>query len=361
MPEKSKNTAPKEKGGFNIKSKAVWTVLFLVIAALSIWAVTSQAKDFTFSAFYEFIATANPLWLCSAVASMLCFIIFEGLALLVICKAFGYGRSFGRGFVYSAGDIYFSAITPSATGGQPASAFFMMKDGIPGTFVTVALVVNLVMYTASIVALGLLAVLFTPGMFFNFTAGSKLLIIIGFIMQIGLLIFFIMLLTQKRLITAICGGTIKLLAKIKIIKKVDKALEKVNKKIDNYSSYTAHIKGKGAMLLVVFIFNLIQRFAQIAVTPLSYLAAGGDLGEAVKVLFTQIYVVVGSNCIPIPGAMGVTDYLMLDGFENLNVANPGFLELLSRSLSFYVCIIICGLTVLFSYLALSKKKRRMGK
>ena len=55
--------------------------------------------------------------------------------------------------------------------------------------------------------------------------------------------------------------------------------------------------------------------------------------------------------------MGVTDYLMLDGFENLKVQNPQFLELLSRSLSFYVCIIICGLTVLFSYIALSKRKR----
>lgn len=357
MPENSKNTAPKEKGGFNIKSKAIWTVVFILIAALSIWAVTSQAKDFTFSAFGEFIATANPFWLISATLSMLGFIVFEGIALLVICRAFGYKKSFGRGFVYSAGDIYFSAITPSATGGQPASAFFMMKDGLPGTFVTVALVINLVMYTAAIVAMGIVSLLFAPSMFLNFTAVSKLLIGIGFVLQLGLLVFFILLLTKKGIMQALCGGAVKLLAKLKIIKSLDKMLSRVNKKIDNYSSHASHIKGKGKMLLLVFLFNFLQRLAQIAVTPLSYLASGGDFGEAVKVLFTQIYVVVGSNSIPIPGAMGVTDYLMLDGFENLKVQNPQFLELLSRSLSFYVCIIICGLTVLFSYLALSKKKR----
>lgn len=361
MSNKAKNTAPKEKGGFNIKSKAIWTVAFILIAALSIWAVTSQAKDFTFSAFGEFVATANPVWLISAILSMLGFIIFEGVALIAICRAFGYKAPFGRGFVYSAGDIYFSAITPSATGGQPASAFFMMKDGLPGTFVTVALVINLVMYTASIVAMGLVSLLFAPNLFFNFTAVSKLLIGIGFVIQLGLLVFFIMLLTNKGLMQTLCGGTVKLLAKLKIIKNLDKLLSKVNKKIDNYSSYASHIKGKGKMLLIVFLFNFLQRLSQIAVTPLSYLASGGDLGEAIKVLFTQIYVVVGSNCIPIPGAMGVTDYLMLDGFENLNVQNPQFLELLSRSLSFYVCIIICGLTVLFSYLALSKKKRGTDK
>lgn len=357
MSSENKNTAPKEKGGFNIKSKAVWTLLFVLIAALSIWAVTSQAKDFTISAFGNFIATANPIWLCSATLSMLGFIIFEGMALLTICHAFGYKRSFGRGFVYSASDIYFSAITPSATGGQPASAFFMMKDGIPGTFVTVALVINLIMYTASIVAMSLVSLIFAPSLFLNFEPVSKLLIGVGFVIQLALLAFFIVLLTQKRLVETLCCGTVKLLAKLKIIKNLDKMLGKVNKKIDNYSSYASHLKGKSKMLFLVFLFNFLQRLAQIAVTPLSFLASGGDLGEALNVLFTQIYVVTGSNCIPIPGAMGVTDYLMLDGFENLKVQNPQFLELLSRSLSFYVCIIICGLTVLFSYIALSKRKR----
>ncbi|MFR2128888.1 MAG: hypothetical protein ACLS4M_06675 [Eubacterium ventriosum] len=50
----------------------------------------------------------------------------------VLCGTFGYKRPFRKCLVYSSSDIYFSAITPSATGGQPASAYFMMKDKVWG-------------------------------------------------------------------------------------------------------------------------------------------------------------------------------------------------------------------------------------
>ncbi|MFQ6930279.1 MAG: hypothetical protein ACLRR3_04230 [Eubacterium sp.] len=36
--------------------------------------------------------------------------VFEGLAVLQLCKAFGYKEKVKRGIVYSAVDIYFSAI-----------------------------------------------------------------------------------------------------------------------------------------------------------------------------------------------------------------------------------------------------------
>ena len=67
-----------------------------------------------------------------------------------ICRALGYRRSVGQGVLYSAADIYFSAITPSATGGQPASAVLMMRSGIPAAPTAVALLINLVLYTLSI-------------------------------------------------------------------------------------------------------------------------------------------------------------------------------------------------------------------
>ena len=68
-----------------------------------------------------------------------------------LSKAFGYKRKFRKALVYSTSDIYFSAITPSATGGQPASAYFMMNDKIPGAVTTIVLLVNLTLYTTSII------------------------------------------------------------------------------------------------------------------------------------------------------------------------------------------------------------------
>ena len=57
--------------------------------------------------------------------------------------------------------------------------------------------------------------------------------------------------------------------------------------------------------------------------------------------------------------MGVADYLMLDGIGAFVSADQTvIIELLSRSVSFYSCIILCGVMVLFAF---RRKKRERGK
>ena len=62
--------------------------------------------------------------------------------------------------------------------------------------------------------------------------------------------------------------------------------------------------------------------------------------------------------MPGPGAMGVSDYLLLDGlgrFMHNDMAVT--LELLSRSVSFYSCVIISGIIVIMGYV-IDKSKRK---
>ena len=112
-----------------------------------------------------------------ASVSMLGFIYFEGEALRVLVRHMGYPAKRSHGFVYSAADVYFSAITPSASGGQPASAYFMLKDGIAGTAVMAALLLNLIMYTLAILTIGLVDILIFPEVFLNFSIGCRVLIV----------------------------------------------------------------------------------------------------------------------------------------------------------------------------------------
>lgn len=142
------------------RKKIVWMIISLILAGLSIFAVVSQSKTFSVEKFYNDIVNAEKGWVICAIVSMMGFIIFEGLAIHCIVRGI-MGKVRHRDcFLYSASDIYFSAITPSATGGQPASAFFMMRDGIPGPVVTVALILNLVMYTLALLVIGIVSLVF---------------------------------------------------------------------------------------------------------------------------------------------------------------------------------------------------------
>ena len=171
-PKKIIQTISEHSDSNSTKGKVIWSVAFVLIAALTILAITSQG-GFSIEEFSEFISSLNPFWVVMAFVAMLCFILFEGLAIITIVRSLGYKKHIGHGYIYASGDIYFSAITPSATGGQPASAFFMMKDGIPGATVTVALVINLIMYTFGIIILGALAFILNPSIFLGFSFLSK--------------------------------------------------------------------------------------------------------------------------------------------------------------------------------------------
>ena len=136
--------------------KILYPAVFLLLIALTIGTIVSQNESFSAEGFADFVSAANLKYMVGAALSMLCYIMMEGMALLVLCRALGYERRLHCGMMYSAADIYFSAITPSATGGQPASAILMMRDGIPGAVTTVALLMNLALYTLSILAMSLM-------------------------------------------------------------------------------------------------------------------------------------------------------------------------------------------------------------
>ena len=344
--------------GLPQKNQWLFSLLFIAIAVFSVLAVVMQSREFSISQFLSFIKNASLPWLLVSLLSMLCFVLFEGIAILCICRAFGYRRSLNRGYIYSASDIYFSALTPSATGGQPASAFFMIKDGIPAMTVTVILVANLAMYTLSIIAIGAICFLFSFDTFLQFDTLSKILIVVGTLAQFGLAFFFVMLLKSGRLLHRICRAALRLLIRIRIIRRApEKKMEKLDAAMEKYRGYAEMLSGHKKALLLAFLFNLIQRSAQIAVTMFTYLATGGAPDNALSLWTLQGYVVLGSNCVPIPGAMGVSDYIMLDGFRSIMSESDAVnLELLSRSCSFYVCILLCGVSTLIYYRLLKKRR-----
>ncbi len=128
--------------------------------------------------------------------------------------------------------------------------------------------------------------------------------------------------------------------------------------MEEYHSYSNILKKQRRMIVKTLLLNVLQRFAQIAVTMFVFLATGGILGQALDIWSIQNFVVIGASCIPIPGAIGITDYLMLDGFGKLMESQQATnLELLSRTLSFYCCIFICGISVILKYYLLKRRSK----
>ncbi len=340
-------------------------MVFVAIAVLTVWAVTSQ-EGFSFAGFLMFLRTLNPVWLIVAGLCMLGFIIFEALAITTLVRSFGYKAPFHRSFIYSSSDIYFSAITPSATGGQPASAYFMMKDGIPGAVTTVVLIVNLIMYTFAILIIGIFSFILEPSIFLGFNVLGKVLIIVGCVCITSLGLFFMLILFKSSILKRAGFWGVNLLNKLHIVKKPYKLKKKLCCAIKSYDGYVSQLKGKQKSILLALVFNVLQRGSVICVTLFTYFAAGGDKTLWASVLVSQCMVILGTNVLPIPGAMGISDYMLVTAFSALAISELAAinLNLISRGISFYICVIICGISLIarvISYAVISKRAEKRNR
>ena len=118
-----------------------------IVLALSVFTIVTilvNSDELNFSNIKKFVTDANPWYIGAAFICWICFVLLEALSIHIILKAFRIKPKIQSSIAYSTSDIYYSAITPSASGGQPASAYYMIRDGIPSGISGFTLVFNLI-------------------------------------------------------------------------------------------------------------------------------------------------------------------------------------------------------------------------
>lgn len=341
-----------------MKKKVLWAGITTVLSVLTIYTLFYNS-GLSLTELSQDIKEATPIWLIPAVLCMLAFIFFEGHSLVLILRTLGYPVKKRRGFLYASADIYFSSITPSATGGQPASAYFMHKDGIPTEVVTVSLILNLTMYTLAIITLGIISLICCPNIFIKFALPCRIMILIGILAMILLTVFFILLLKKQAILLSMGNLLVRIMQKLHFKNSAGRFKIKLDNMIEKYNECVSTLAGKKKLLFKTFFLNLFQRSVQILVPVFCYYAIHGNLADGFKVFIIQTYVVMGSNFIPVPGAIGISEFLMFYGYTMLLNEEAAYsLAILSRGIAFYSCIFISIFTVIFGYIIIRKQQKK---
>ena len=102
------------------------------------------------------IRKSNPVCLLSAVFLGLLFVCLEGYMIWRLLRLSGNDATLPGCIRYSFIGYFYSGITPSATGGQPAQLYEMCKDGNNASDSTVVLMVVALFYKLVLVVIGLM-------------------------------------------------------------------------------------------------------------------------------------------------------------------------------------------------------------
>ena len=136
------------------KKKMIFNVLFLILVfAATIYGVF-HGEDL--SEIAEILKTVNIYWLLPGIACVIIFIWGESIIIFYMMHTLGIHLKKWKCFLFSSVGFFFSCITPSATGGQPAQIYYMKKEKIPIPVSTLVLMIVTITYKMVLVVIGLL-------------------------------------------------------------------------------------------------------------------------------------------------------------------------------------------------------------
>ncbi len=336
------------------KKKYLLNGIFLI--ALMAGTLYFVLKDQEIDQLFVYISNANPLWLLVGLALVLIYVSFESVIIHYLMKSLSYAINFVHCLKYSFIGFFVSAITPSATGGQPAQIYYMKTDGIPVSISSLVLMVVTVAYKAVLLILAVVMLLLQRDFVIDHISGIEFILIFGIVVNVVIIVFLMLLIFKPSYTKKMVGNVLLWLGRHGIIKNYQHKIKKTLAAMSKYTQSADYLKTHKRIIFNVFVITILQRIALFAVTWAVYKAFGLSGCGAFEIITLQLIISLAVDNLPLPGGMGVSEGIFLVFFEE--IFTKTFLTaglLISRGLNYYSIIIIGG--VVTAVAQLTRKKR----
>lgn len=329
--------------------------LAIIIVATFYW----YMRGYSFEELRNVLKNADRYYLITGALMMFLFVCCEAINIYLILKALRQNTPMLRCIQYSYIGFYFSSITPSASGGQPAQIYYMKKDKISVPISSITMFYILFVYQISMILMGMIMSFFRFPIFVHFINRIKFLFLFGIIVNTGVIFLIFLLMFSKKWIPTIIRFMTKLLNKLHIVRKKDIIIEKMETGLTSYHEKALVLKRYPVLFFKVLFVTMIQMLAINLIPYLVYRSMGYHDGNMMDLLTSQSLLTISVSAIPLPGAEGVSQ----GGF--LQVYDVFFREdaivsamLIHRILSFYLPLILSFILTIFTHLRTATQNDR---
>lgn len=261
------------------------------------------------------LLSINLMWLLVSFSLMIVYWILKGLVLYYITKKIDKTFTVKDGVKLMISTQLFHAITPFASGGQPWQIYVLKKRGVPVGESTNMVIEDFIAYQIALILLGILAVILNH--FLNIipnTSHLRYLVLVGFAMNIIVIILLFVVAFSKKWNKRIIDFTIKLLFKIKIVKDKEKMLKKSEEFINNFHGGAEILFSDKLNFIRIIFLNFLALSFQYLV-PFTLMLGLGVFVNPIYVIMCSAYVMLIDSMIPTPGSTGGLEYGFMSFFK----------------------------------------------
>lgn len=236
---------------------------------------------------------------------------------------------------------FFSAITPSSSGGQPMQVYAMSKQGVDSGIATSALVQKFLVYQTVLTLYSIFAILFRIDYFNSLNKIVWSVTLTGFIMQALVIAAILLFSFNKKITFKIIDILFHIFEKIHILKNADDKTKKINKQLILFHDGNKALYKDKYMFLKTYVLTTIQLTAMFIIPYCIYRALHLKGENIISIICAQSFVTMCSNLVPIPGssgaAEGASSIFFSPFFDETTIKSA---IALSRFITYYFTILI---------------------
>lgn len=291
---------------------------------------------------------ADPTMLGIGAGCMAFFFCCEAKNLQRGLAMFGSPASYRACLRYAITGFFFSSVTPSASGGQPMQVYAMYRDGHPPAPGAMALLVEFFSFQLVAVALGVGGFLFHRQQLLAMPRGILVCFLVGCALNLLVALVLTGAVVSPRLLPAVGRGLLVPANRL-FPRQAPGWAASVKTQWQELrhcvQCFRTHPKQWAAMLGT----TLLQLLAYHSIPFWVSLALGVDSSSLPAMIAMQSVLFLSVSSLPLPGAVGLTEGGFLLLYQTIFPAAllPGAM-LLSRTLSFYLFLLLSG-TILAVY------------
>jgi hypothetical protein len=294
------------------------------------------------------LRNADIGWLLGAMLIMVGYWFLEALVLHRMSEKVHKSQTIWQSIKVTMIGQFFNTITPFSSGGQPAQLYTMMKNGVSVGIGSSILLIKFIIFQAMLVISSMIILLFGYGYIQNQSIPQlNLLIIVGFILNLIVIVTLITIAKSKR-VAHIIAHTI--LLPVSFFVKKERYIiwkEKLNDKLDSFHEESNRMSFDWKLLAQCSVLTLIQLWLFFSIPYFILQGLGIGHVSIFQVIAFHSFIMMFASLVPIPGGSGGAEYsfLLLFGL----ILKPALLILCLffwRMITYYSCILFGSLFLL---------------
>ncbi|MEG1108534.1 MAG: lysylphosphatidylglycerol synthase transmembrane domain-containing protein [Oscillospiraceae bacterium] len=331
--------APPTKG-----KKRKYALSFLFLVALIGVTFYIIFKDNSLKDIFSLLDHVNLYYIGVGVICMLGYSLLHAIIIGMSANCIGSKMRLREMLQYSLVGFFYSAITPSSTGGQPMQFYYMCRDKLSPSKSTLVMFIANITYQLAIVVFGFFMLIYKWVFVSGISGGVIVFFILGISFNLFILFVLAGVLFSETLMTKLLRSVILLLSKIHIIKNTEKMLGSVEKYISEFKNGVELIRANFLKSLLIFLLTLLQQLLYHLVPYLVYRSFGFNEFSCIDFVAISSILYVSVSFLPLPGAVGASESGFVLLFRQLFGASIMPAMLLSRFINFYIMLILSGVT-----------------